>query len=128
MCGEAEVKKFARPAPKFLIPEREAIKSPTTAQYKIHRQTGHKMIIDRNKILKYRDIKAIRRMLEVMSGNIYGAIPRTTCRPGSRTRDDARDTQIETQVKWSRSLSRVIGFAADVFSDLRNFHISEQRN
>jgi hypothetical protein len=36
-----------------------------------HRQTGHKMIIDRNKILKYRDIKAIRRMLEVMSRNIH---------------------------------------------------------
>jgi hypothetical protein len=31
------------------------------AHNKVHRQTGHKMIIDRNKILKYRDIKAIRR-------------------------------------------------------------------
>lgn len=36
------------------------------AQYKTHRRAGHEMIIDRNKILKYRDIKAIRRMLEVM--------------------------------------------------------------
>jgi RNase P subunit RPR2 len=61
---------------KFL--KRRAINKRLRGLYhKAHRQTEHKMIIDRNKILKYRDIKAIKRMLKVM---LWEAVPRTPCR------------------------------------------------
>lgn len=64
------------------------------AHNKVHRQTGHKMIIDGNKILKYRDIKAIRRILEVM---YCEAVPRTVCRQCTGVLSDRRE--IEIQVK-----------------------------
>lgn len=67
------------------------------AHNKVHRQTGHKMIIDRNKILKYRDIKAIRRMLEVM---YCEAVPRTVCRQCTKKTSVLSDRrEIEIQVK-----------------------------
>lgn len=66
------------------------------------------MIIDRNKILKYRDIKAIRRILEVM---YCEAVPRTPCRQCTKRREFLSDQgEIEIQVKQSRISSRVIGF------------------